>query len=132
MEDQARVVRVQAPTFARIKRLQAELAERTGLPVRQGDVVGRAVQALEDAHAGSAWLSPAESSVAFERRHREQVASVAAQIIARLRPDLSLARVEFDASSESLVLMFHEEHPAISAHVAGLLGPSSADRKIVA
>ena len=127
-----RVVRVDADTLVRLKTLQGELTVSTGLKFRIGDVVRRATQALAAAHAGSAWLSPAESSVAFERRHREQVASVAAQIIARLRPDLSLARVEFDASSASLALTFHEEHPAISAHVAGLLGPSSADREISA
>lgn len=127
MEDQARVVRVQAPTFARIKRLQAEFAERTGLPVRQGDVVGRAVQALEDAHAGSAWLSPAESSVAFEQRHREQIASAIAQLLAHVRPDLQIVGIEFEPKQDSLIVRFGGSKPAVAVHIAGLLGPTPAE-----
>ena len=130
--DGDRVVRVTPETLSQLKTLQAELSAKTGLKFRIGDVVRRALQALEDAHAGSAWLSPAESAPLFERRHREAVISVAAQLAARLRPDLRLESVEFDAARASLTLTFDEEHPAISAHVAGLLGPTRPDREISA
>ena len=127
-----RVVRVDADTLVRLKTLQGELTASTGLKFRLGDVVRRATQALAAAHNAGAWLSPAESAPLFERRHREAIISAAAQLAARLRPDLRLEGVEFDAARASLVLMFGEEHPAVGVHVAGLLGPSSADREIVA
>ena len=69
MSGKQRLIRVSAATGALADSLRDQLSVKTGgLRFTLGDVTRRALEALRDAHHANAWLSPAESSVAFERR----------------------------------------------------------------
>ena len=57
----------------RIVDLVKDIGIKTDRFVSIPNVVGRAVQALEDAHANNAWLSPAEAAPVYEERLEREV-----------------------------------------------------------
>ena len=94
--------------------------EMTGRHVTQGEAVGRALECLTDAHGRGAWLSGAEAGRALEERHQEQVTAVVGQLLAAVRPDLTLDGVGFNAATGQAHIAIRGE-PAISLAAASLV-----------
>ena len=106
-----RHIAVNVRDHERATALRDALAERSGRKVSISGTVGRALECLEDAHARGAWLSPSEAAPVLERRHRDQVASVLAQFIARACPEKKLRRIAFDSANEMLTVTFDQGDP---------------------
>ena len=101
-----RHIAVNVKDYERATALRDALAERSGRKVTISGTVGRALECLEDAHARGAWLSPREAAPVLEQRHRDQVVSVVAQLLARIAPERSLLGVEFDPGHDLLNVHF--------------------------
>ena len=97
--------------YERATALRDALAERSGRKVTISGTMGRALECLEDAHARGAWLSPREAAPVLEQRHRDQVASVLAQFIARACPEKRLKGIAFDSANEMMTVTFDEGDP---------------------
>ena len=119
MAEKLMAVRLPIPVHTRLEAMRAVLREMTGRHVTQGEAVGRALECLTDAHAGNAWLSGAEAGRVLEERHQQQVTAVVGQLLARVRPDLELDGVGFDAINGQAHIVIRGE-PAISLESASL------------
>ena len=106
-----RQVSVRTADFEKATALRDAIAEKSGRKITISDTVARALACLEDAHARGAWLSPQEAAPVLERRHRDQVASVLAQFIARACPEKVLKGIAFDSANEMLNVSFAEGDP---------------------
>ena len=109
--DDRRLVSVPIETFKAIQQLQRELAAVTGQRVTIGDVVARGAQCLCDAHAGQAWLSPAEQKEPLRERVRTAVMS---NLIAlrELVPGIGIGEIGYDAEHDAvLVTVEGEDEP---------------------
>ena len=103
-----RHIAVSVRDYERATALRDALAERSGRKVTISGTVGRALECLEDSHSRGAWLSPQEAAPVLERRHRDQVASVLAQFIARACPEKRLKGIAFDSANEMMTVTFDE------------------------
>ena len=115
-----KIIRLSLPTHTRLEAMRAVLREITGRPVTQAETVERAIACLTDAHQRKAWLSGAESGAALEERHQQQVTLIVGQLLAKVRPDLELEGVGFDAVDGRAHIVFRGE-PAISLPAASLV-----------
>ena len=109
--DDRRLVSVPIETFKAIQQLQRELGAVMGRRATIGDVVARGAQCLCDAHAGQAWLTPAEQEQPLRERVRT---AVMANLIAlrELVPGIGIGEIGYDA-----------EHDAVLVTVEGEDGP---------
>ena len=106
-----RHIAVNARDHERATALRDALAERSGRKVTISNTVGRALECLEDAHARGAWLSPQEAAPVLEQRHRDQVASVLAQFVARACPEKRLKGIAFDPANGMMTVIFDQGDP---------------------
>ena len=109
--DNRRLVSVPIETFKAIERLQRELSAVSGKRFTVGDVVARGAQCLCDAHAGQAWLSPAEQEEPLRERVRTAVMS---NLIAlrELVPGIGIGEIGYDAEHDAvLVTVEGEDEP---------------------
>ena len=97
--------------FEKATALRDAITEKSGRKVSISNTVGRALECLEDSHSRGAWLSPQEAAPVLERRHRDQVASVLAQFIARACPEKVLRGIAFDSANEMMTVTFDEGDP---------------------
>ena len=104
-------VSVRNVDFEKTTALRDALAEKSGRKVTISDTLSRALDCLEDAHKRNAWLSPREAAPMLEQRHRDQVASVLAQFIARACPEKRLKGIAFDSANEMMTVTFDEGDP---------------------
>ena len=104
-------VSVRNVDFEKTTALRDALAEKSGRKVTISDTLSRALDCLEDAHKRNAWLSPREAAPVLEQRHRDQVASVLAQFIARACPEKRLKGIAFDSANEMMSVTFDEGDP---------------------
>ena len=104
-------VSVRNVDFEKTTALRDALAEKSGRKVTISDTLSRALDCLEDAHKRNAWLSPREAAPMLEQRHRDQVASVLAQFIARACPEKRLKGIAFDSANEMMSVTFDEGDP---------------------
>ena len=118
-----RHIAVNARDHERATALRDALAERSGRKVTISGTVGRALECLEDAHARGAWLSPSEAAPVLEQRHRDQVVSVVAQLLARIAPERPLRGVAFDTEHDTLFVHMadNESFPLVLS--GPLMGP---------
>ena len=119
MED--KIIRLPKPVHTRLMAMRAVLREMTGRNISQGETVERALKCMADAHAGNAWLDGAEAGRVFEERHQQQITAVVGQLLARVRPDLELAGVGFDALNGRAHIAIRGE-PAITMEAVNLTG----------
>ena len=101
-------VSVRTADFEKAIALRDAITEKSGRQITISDTVARALACLEDAHARGAWLSPREAAPVLEQRHRDQVASVLAQFIARACPEKRLKGIAFDSANEMMTVTFDE------------------------
>ena len=119
-------VSLRAADFEKATGLRDVITKKTGRPITIGDAVGRALQCLEDAHERGAWLSPPEAASVLEARHRDKLASVLAQFIARACPEKQLKGIAFNHKNGTMTVSFDEGDPvALWAGDAGAAGATS-------
>ena len=106
-----RQVSLRTADYEKATALQGAITEKSGRKITISDTVARSLECLEDAHARGAWLSPSEAAPVLEQRHRDQVASVLAQFIARACPEKKLRRIAFDSANEMLTVTFDQGDP---------------------
>ena len=106
-----RQVSLRTADFEKATTLRDAITERSGRKITISDTVSRALACLEDAHARGAWLSPREAAPVLEQRHRDQVASVLAQFIARACPEKMLSGIAFDSANEMMTVTFDQGDP---------------------
>ena len=109
--DDRRLVSVPIETFKAIQQLQRELAAVMGRRATIGDVVARGAQCLCDAHAGQAWLSPAEQEGLLRERVRTAVIS---NLIAlrEMVPGIGIGEIGYDPDNDAvLVNVAGEDEP---------------------
>ena len=104
-------VSVRNVDFVKATALRDAITEKSGRKITISDTVARALDCLQDAHARGAWLSPQEAAPVLEQRHRDQVASVLAQFIARACPEKRLTAIAFDSANEMMTVTFDEGDP---------------------
>ena len=121
-----RHIAVNARDHERATALRDALAERSGRKVTISGTVGRALECLEDAHARGAWLSPQEAAPVLEQRHRDQVVSVVAQLLARIAPERPLRGVAFDTEHDILNVHFADSESFPLVMSGPLMGPDRA------
>lgn len=106
-----RQVSIATNDYRRLAALRDTLAEKSGRKVTVTDTIARAIECLEDAHERGAWLSPREAAPVLEARHRDKLASVLAQFIARACPEKRLQGIAFDTENGMLTVHFEQEDP---------------------
>ena len=97
--------------FEKATALRDAITEKSGRKITISDTVARALDCLQDVHARGAWLSPREAAPVLEQRHRDQVASVLAQFIARACPEKMLRGIAFDSANEMMTVTFDQGDP---------------------
>ena len=106
-----RLVSIPDRTVQALERLHQDLKAKSGRPLTFGDVIERALECLDDAHKRGAWLSPREAASVLEQRHRDQVVSVVAQLLARIAPERTLQGIAFDPGRDTLVVELAGSEP---------------------
>ena len=114
-----RQISIRDADYRRAAELRDALQKGARRPVSLTDIIGRAIDCLSDAHARRAWLSPTEAAPLLEQRHRDQVVSVVAQLVARLTPERALRGIAFDTAHDMLLVHFADGDPL------GLVMPGS-------
>ena len=94
--------------FEKATALRDAITEKSGRKITISDTVGRALDCLKDAHTRGAWLRPQEAAPVIEQRHRDQVASVLAQFVARACPEKRLKGIAFDSANGMMTVIFDE------------------------
>ena len=118
-----RMVSIPDRTFAQLERIHQEIETKAGRPITFGGVIERALECLADAHSRGAWLSPKEAAPVLEQRHRDQVVSVVAQLLARFAPERRLQGIAFDTEHDTLVVNMADADPFPLIMSGPLLGP---------
>ena len=118
-----RHIAVNVRDHERATALRDALAEKSGRKVSISNTVGRALECLEDAIGRGAWLSPSEAAPVLEQRHRDQVVSVVAQLLARIAPERSLQGVAFDTEHNTLIVHFVDSESFSLVMPGPLMGP---------
>ena len=103
--------------------LRDALAEKSGRKVTISDTIARALDCLQDAHARGAWLSPQEAAPVLEQRHRDQVVSVVAQLLARIAPERPLRGIAFDTEHDTLFVHMADSESFPLVMSGPLMGP---------
>lgn len=98
-----RVIGVHEAAYHRLAALKSELEAMSGRPVSLGDALERAVESLEAAHAGQAWLSPAEQAEPLRQRVREAVVGNLVLLRAQC-PQLGIGAIKYDAPHDLLLV----------------------------
>ena len=117
-----RQISIATEDHRRLAALRDSLAEKTGTRVTITDTITRTIDCLEDACQRGAWLSPREAAPVLEQRHRDKLASVIAQFIARACPEKQLKGIAFDPKNGMMTVIFEEDDP-----VAVWTGDADAD-----
>ena len=120
-------VSVRTVDFEKATALRDAITEKSGRKITISGTVGRALACLEDAHARGAWLSPSEAAPVLEQRHRDQVVSVVAQLLARIAPERPLRGVAFDAENDTLIVHFADSESFPLIMPGPLMGRGVAD-----
>ena len=106
-----KLVSLPIKTYEAIEQLQRELSAVSGKRFTIGDVIARGAQCLCDAHAGQAWLSPAEQ----EEPQRERVRTAVISNFIALRelvPGIGIGEIGYDAEHDAvLVAIDGEDEP---------------------
>ena len=111
-------VNIPKVVYDRLTHVRDELAEKTGRRVTTIETLERAVQALEDAHRGNAWLSPREAAPQYEARHRDALAAAIMQTAAACgRVVRGLA---FNETTHSIEIDFADDGPPVTFPVGAL------------
>ena len=118
-----RQVSLRTADYEKATALQGAITEKSGRKITISDTVARSLECLEDAHARGAWLSPSEAAPVLEQRHRDQVVSVVAQLLARIAPERPLRGVAFDTEHDTLIvhMVDSESFPLVMS--GPLMGP---------
>ena len=106
-----RQVSIATEDYRRLAVLRDFLAEKTGVKVSITGTIARTIDCLEDAHERGAWLSPREAAPVLEQRHRDKLASVLAQFVARACPEKQLKGIAFDPENGTMTVHFDEDAP---------------------
>ena len=114
--------------FEKATALRDEITEKSGRKITISDTVARALDCLKDAHAQGAWLSPQEAAPVLEQRHRDQVVSVVAQLLARIAPERPLRGVAFDTEHDTLIVHMADSESFPLVMPGPLMGRGVADR----
>ena len=117
-----RQVSIDTNDYRRLTALRDSLVEKTGRKITITDTIARTIGCLEDAHQRGAWLSPREAGPVLEQRHRDKLASVIAQFIARACPEKQLKGIAFDPKNGMMTVHLDEDDP-----VAVWTGDAAAD-----
>ena len=119
-------VSLRAADFEMAVGLRDAITEKSGRKVTISDTVARALACLKDAHERGAWLSPPEAASVLEARHRDKLASVLAQFVARACPTKTLKGIAFDPGNGTMTVSFAEGDPvALWAGDTGAAGATS-------
>ena len=102
-------VSLRAADFEKATGLRDAITKNSGRKVTISDTVARALDCLEDAHARGAWLSPREAAPVLEQRHRDRLASVIAQFVARACPEKTLRGIAFDTKTAMMTVHFDQD-----------------------
>ena len=121
-------VSVRTIDFEKATALRDAITEKSGRKITISDTVARALECLEDAHARGAWLSPSEAAPVLEQRHRDQVVSVVAQLLARIAPERPLRGVAFDTEHDTLIVHMADSESFTLVMPGPLMGRGVADR----
>ena len=97
-------VNLKPPGYAHLQRLQKDIEKATGYSPNLGQVVERALDCLDDAQSGGAWLSPKEAAPRFEERHQREIISLIAQLFAARVLDQSLEKIDFDRDNNRVTV----------------------------
>ena len=116
-------VSVRNVDFEKTIALRDALAEKSGRKVTISDTLSRALDCLEDAHKHNAWLSPREAAPVLEQRHRDQIVSVVAQLLARIAPERPLRGIAFDTEHDILIVQFADSESFPLVMSGPLMGP---------
>ena len=116
-------VSVRNVDFEKATALRDAITKKSGRKITISDTVARALDCLQDAHARGAWLSPQEAAPVLEQRHRDQVVSVVAQLLARIAPERPLRGVAFDTEHDTLIVYFADSEPFPLVMSGPLMGP---------
>ena len=122
-----RQVSIDTDDYRRLAALRDALAEKTGRKVTMTNTIARTIECLEDAHRSGAWLNPREAAPALEQRHRDQVVSVIAQLVARIAPERPLRGVAFDPEHDTLIVHFADSESFPLVMPGPLMGRGEAD-----
>ena len=106
-----RQISIATEDYRRLAALRDGLAEKTGTRVTLTDTITRSIDCLSDAYQRGAWLSPREAAPVLEQRHRDKLASVLAQFIARACPEKQLKGIAFDPKNGTMTVHFDEVAP---------------------
>ena len=106
-----RQISIATEDYRRLTALRDGLAAKTGTRVSITATIARAINCLEDAYERGAWLSPSEAAPILEQRHRDILASVLAQFVARACPEKTLKGIAFDPKSGMMTIHFDEDDP---------------------
>ena len=120
-------VSVRTSDFEKAIALRDAITEKSGRKITLSDTVARSLACLEDAHARGAWLSPQEAAPVLEQRHRDQVVSVVAQLLARIAPERPLRGVAFDTEHDTLIVHMADSEPFPLVMSGPLMGRGVAD-----
>ena len=120
-------VSVRNVDFEKATALRDAITEKSGRKITISDTVARALDCLQDAHARGAWLSPQEAAPVLEQRHRDQVVSVVAQLLARIAPERPLRGVAFDTEHDTLIVHMADSEPFPLVMSGPLMGRGVAD-----
>ena len=118
-----RQISIATEDYRRLAALRDALAEKMGTRVTITDTIARSIGCLADAHERGAWLSPPEAASVLERRHRDQVVSVVAQLLARIAPERPLRGVAFDTEHDTLIVHMADSDPFPLVTSGPLMGP---------
>ena len=120
-------VSVRNVDFEKATALRDAITKKSGRKITISDTVARALDCLQDAHARGAWLSPQEAAPVLEQRHRDQVVSVVAQVLARIAPERPLRGVAFDDGHDTLIVHFADSESFPLVMPGPLMGRGVAD-----
>ena len=90
------MVNLSTEEFKRLQTLRTALAEKSGRKVSLAATIGRALESLEAAHQNGAWLNPAEAWRMMRERTENEMASVLAQMVRAISPDIEPLSIKFD------------------------------------
>ena len=117
-----RQISIATEDYRRLAALRDLMAAKTGIKATVTATISRAIDCLSDAYERGAWLSPSEASLILEERHRDKLASVIAQFIARACPEKQLRGIAFNTETGMMTVHFDEDDP-----VAVWTGDADAD-----
>ena len=128
MGGRRRQVSVRLAAWERASKIRDDIAANAGRACSIAEVIERGLQCLDDANSRGAWLSPAEAGSIYERRCRDSIASIIAQLSAALSPGRQLVSIVFEPEQQRIRVSW-SEGPPLAFYSEGLTtaGGATAD-----